>query len=338
MYRKLRAGVIGIGTFGSLHAKVYTELEFTELVAVADIQADRVQQFVSGYRVEGYTDYNELLEKENLDIVSICTSDELHLKPVLAAARAGVNILVEKPMAVNVSDCDTMIQATEDAKVKFMVGQILRFDPRYYAAWQAIANGKIGSPVHFFARRNNLLRSATHLGKHTSVLFFLGIHDIDFICWCAGSKVQRVYAESVTRVLKDMNTADTYLALIKFQNGAIASLEVSWILPMSFSGRLDARFEAMGTDGVIFVDGSGQSVEIYSKDESGCPDVMYAPEIYGKYTGILRNEIMHFVECVQKDKTPVVTGYDGKAAVEVACAIAESVENEKPVYINFSRT
>jgi predicted dehydrogenase len=130
-----------------------------------------------------------------------------------------------------------------------------------------------------------------------------------------------------------METPDSYLAVIKFRDGTIASLEVSWILPLSFSVRLDAKFEAVGTEGTIFVDGSGQAVGIYRADESEYPDVMYAPEIYGRYTGILRDEITHFVQCVQQDKAPAVTGQDGKAAVEVACAIAESVEKQQPVHL-----
>ena len=112
-----------------------------------------------------------------------------------------------------------------------------------------------------------------------------------------------------------------------------ASLEVSWILPESFSGQLDAQFEAVGTEGTLHVDGSGQAVKIHLADGSACPDTMYAPEMRGRYTGILRDEISHFVECVRQDKTPAVTGQDGKAAVEVACAIAESIEKQQPVYL-----
>jgi predicted dehydrogenase len=331
MEKKLRAGVIGVGVFGSMHARVYSELESTQLAAVADLQIERTQPFISKYGAKGYTDYRELLD--HVDIVSVCTSDDLHLEPVLAAAKAGKHILVEKPLAMEVSPCDVMIQAAKEAGVKLMVGQILRFDPRYYTARQAIVSDQIGTPVHLFARRNNLIKSAERLGKRSSVLFFLGIHDIDFMNWCVGSNVERVYAESVTRVLRDMNTADTYLALIKYQNGTIASLEVSWILPLSFSKRLDARFDAVGTKGSIYVDGSGQAVEIYRSADSECPDIMYAPEIYGRYSGILRDEISQFVECVQYDKTPIVTGEDGKAAVEVVCAIAESAEKQEPVYL-----
>jgi len=333
MPKRLRAGVIGVGTFGSQHARVYAELESVDLVAVSDLRTDRLDDLTKRYNVKAYTDFNDLLNKENLDLVSICTSDEFHVEPVLSAVNSGVNVLVEKPLAMTVSDCDTIIYESDKAGVKLMVGHILRFDPRYYTARQSIANGQIGNPVHFSARRNNLIKSAERLGQHTSVAFFLGIHDVDFMNWCIGSKVERVYAESNSCLLKDIGTADSCLALIKYQHGTIASLEVSWILPNSFSKRLDAQFVAVGTEGAVYVDGSGQAVEIYLQDESYCPDVMYAPEIGGRYTGILRDEIAHFVDCVMYDKKPSVSGQDGKEAVKVVCAITESLKTNQPVYL-----
>ena len=333
MSRKLRAGVIGVGTFGSQHARIYAENESVDLVAVADLRTDRLDELAKRYKIKVYNDYKELLSKENLDLVSVCTSDELHVEPVLSAVNSGVNVLVEKPLAMSVSDCDNMIRESDKAVIKLMVGHILRFDPRYYTARQSIANGQIGVPVHLSARRNNLIRSAERLAKHTSVAFFLGIHDIDFMNWCIGSKVERVYAESNSCVLKNVETADSCLALIKFNNGTIASLEVSWILPNSYSKRLDAQFVAVGTEGAVYVDGSGQAVEVYLQDESSCPDVMYAPEIHGRYTGILRDEIAHFVECVMYDRKPLISGQDGKEAVEVVCAITESLKIGQPIYL-----
>lgn len=334
MSDKLRVGVIGVGTFGSMHARVYSELGYCELVAVSDLRAEKLDEAKKLYKCNVYADYNDMIKKENLDLVSICTSDELHVEPALCAIRSGVNILVEKPLALNVSDCDIIINEAEKYNVKLTVGHILRFDPRYYTAHQSIVNGQIGVPVHLYARRSNLKSSADRLAKHTSVAFFLGIHDIDFINWCINSEIERVYAESVSRVLKDIGTADTCMALIKYKDGTIASLEFSWILPSSFFKRLDAQFEAVGTEGAIFVDGSGSLVEIYGKQANPVPDVMYAPEINGKLVGILKDEISHFVDCVRYDKTPAVTGYDGKMAVEVACAIMESLEKQDIIYIN----
>jgi len=333
MSEKLRVGVIGVGTFGSVHARIFAENDSCELAAVADIRSARLNEMENTYNCNGYADFRDMLEKESLDLVSICTSDELHVEPALAAIRSGVHVLVEKPLAMNVADCETVINEAEKAGVKLMVGHILRFDPRYYVARQAVVEGQIGMPIHLYARRSNLKSSADRLAKHTSVAFFLGIHDIDFMNWCMNKKVERVYAESASRVLEEIGSIDTCMVLMKYEDGTIASLEVSWVLPSSFFRRLDAQFEAVGTEGAVYVDGSGSAVEIYGKVASPVPDVMYSPEINGKYTGILRDEISHFVDCVKYDKTPVVSGQDGKEAVRVACAIMESLKKQELVYL-----
>lgn len=331
MSDKIGVGVIGVGRFGRLHAKVYSELESAQLVAVADIDEKRAQEVGTECGAQSYVDFRPLLARDDIDAVSICTSDNLHVAPAVAAAEAKKHILVEKPLASSVADCEKIIAATEKTGVKLMVGQILRFDPRYHAARQAIVEGQIGEIVHFYARRNNVITSAQRLASTTSVLFFLGIHDIDFMNWCAQSPIERVYAETTRKVLA--TGADSTLALLHFTNDIIASLEISWILPKSYSGSLDARFEAVGTMGALFIDGSSQSTTIYQTDGSTCPETYYAPLVYGKTVGILQQEIAHFVECIRDDKEPFISGEDGKAAVKVAAAIAESVQKGGPVYL-----
>jgi predicted dehydrogenase len=204
-----------------------------------------------------------------------------------------------------------------------MVGHILRFDPRYYTAQREIESGKIGELLHMYSRRNNSLRSARRLANHTSVLFFLGIHDLDFINWCVGDKVESVYAQAVSQLLG--GTPDAVHAVLRFPGDVIASLEVSWVLPESHPRGLDARFDAVGSAGALYVDGGGGDVIVaYERVEH--PGLFYAPEIFGQRSGILRDEIAHFLKCVIHDRQPVVTGQDGKAAVQVACAIQESYQ------------
>ena len=222
MDRKMRAGVIGVGAFGSLHARVYSELESAELVAVADVNEECLSSVTARLGVEGYGDYNQLLERDDIDIVNICTTDKLHLEPVTAAARAGKHVLVEKPLASSVEDCDTMIQAASSAGVKLMVGQILRFDPRYHETYRAIEQGQIGDLVHVYTRRSNGVSSARGRADKTSVLFFLGIHDIYFVNWCARSEVEVAYGLSNTKVLEEFDTPDSTLALLKYKSGMIA--------------------------------------------------------------------------------------------------------------------
>ena len=331
MDRKMRAGVIGVGAFGSLHARVYSELESAELVAVADVNEECLSSVTARLGVEGYGDYNQLLERDDIDIVNICTTDKLHLEPVTAAARAGKHVLVEKPLASSVEDCDTMIQAASSAGVKLMVGQILRFDPRYHETYRAIEQGQIGDLVHMYTRRSNGVSSARGRADKTSVLFFLGIHDIYFVNWCARSEVEVAYGLSNTKVLEEFGTPDSTLALLKYKSGLIASLEFSWILPASFPIRIEACFEAVGTEGVINLDGGSRSVEVFESTRASAPETFYAPEVEGTAVGILRDEISHFVDCVRFDREPAVSGEDGREAVRVACAIAESTECGRPI-------
>jgi predicted dehydrogenase len=330
MNDKLRVGVIGVGTFGSLHAQVYSEAEGCELVAIADVNEGRLEQVCDGMGVEGCADYHELLERDDIDAVSICTTDELHVEPALAAAAAGKHMLIEKPLALTPAECDTIVGAAGEAGVKLMVGHILRFDPRYYTAHERIVQGQIGELIHLYARRNNAYASARRLAAHTSVLFFLGIHDIDFVNWCVGAVPKRVVAQAVHKVLAD--TPDTVLALLQFADGSIASLEVSWVLPESHPRGLDARFDAVGTAGALYVDGSGGSV-LVAHERVEQPALWYVPELFGERAGILRDEIMHFVRCVRDDRQPVVGGQEGRAAVQVACAIQESYQAGRPVEI-----
>ncbi len=320
---KLGVGVIGVGTFGSLHAQIYRQLDICELRAVADLNQARLDEVCPSLEVDGYTDYRELLERGDIDAVSICTTDELHLEPALAAASAGKHLFVEKPLALTPQDCDRIIDGARASGVKLIVGHILRFDPRYVTARQEIKAGRMGELVHLYARRNNPTLNARRLCRHTSVLFFLGIHDIDFMNWCVGTMPQTVYAQAMSTVLED--TPDTVLALLRYPDGPIASLEVSWVLPESFPGRLDARFEAVGTAGAVYVNGGCESVAIV-QERLDYPELFYAPQLYGQRVGVLRDELLQFLNCVMRDGQPRVSGEDGKAAVEVACAIQESFE------------
>jgi predicted dehydrogenase len=323
MGEKLRVGVIGVGTFGAKHARVYAQLDACTLQAVADVDARRAEAVSAGLHVTGYSDYRELLERADLDAVSICTPDGLHVAPAVAAAQAGKHILVEKPLALTPTDCDAILAAAEAAGVTLMVGQILRFDPRYVAAQAAIRSGRVGELVHMAVRRNNGLGSARRLAALTSVLFFLGVHDIDFLNWCAGAPAVSVYGQSVSRVLRD--TPDTVQALLRYPGGATASLEASWVLPDSMPLGLDASFEGVGTTGAVYVNGGSYNVSVAAARFEQ-PELFYAPDVQGTTSGALRDELEHFAHCVLRGATPLVGGSQGKAAVQVAWAIQRSLE------------
>jgi predicted dehydrogenase len=330
MADKLGVGVIGVGTFGGLHAQVYSQLEMCNLVAVADVNPVRLESISAELGVDGYTDYRELLAREEIDAVSICTTDELHVEPAIAAADAAKHVLIEKPLALTPEDCDKIIQAADAAGIKLMVGHILRFDPRYRAVCQEVQSGKIGQPIHLYARRNNAYQSAERLAAHTSVLFFLGVHDLDCLNWCLGCVPETVYAQAASVILG--HTPDAVHAVLRFPGGAIASLEVSWVLPEGHPRGLDAQFDVVGTAGAVYVNGTGDTVSVV-RDRLTHPALYYAPELLGERVGILRDEISHFCRCVRDNRQPLVSGLDGKAAVQVACAIQESYRSGRVIEV-----
>ncbi|HIE03515.1 MAG TPA: Gfo/Idh/MocA family oxidoreductase [Candidatus Latescibacteria bacterium] len=326
--RTLKVGVIGVGNFGTLHASVLSRLAGCELVALADVDEGRLSQACRWFGTEGYTDFKDLIRRDDIDAVSVCTPDGKHVAPAVEAASAGKHIFVEKPLALSTEDCDRIIGAAREAGVKLMVGHILRFDPRYYAAYKAINEGRIGRLVHLYARRNNRITSGLRLASETTVLFFLGIHDIDFLNICAGSKVRKVYALANRKVLPQ--GPDSVLALLEYEGGAVASLEVSWVLPEASPGSLDAHFHAVGERGAIYLEGGSRDLTL-TTDRTERPDTVYAPEVQGETVGVLKQELSRFLRCISEEVDPPVTGEDGRRAVEVACAICTSYSEGREV-------
>ncbi|UCD97110.1 MAG: Gfo/Idh/MocA family oxidoreductase, partial [Candidatus Bathyarchaeota archaeon] len=129
MKKPVGIGVIGVGVFGENHARVYSELSNAKLVAVADVNETRAKQCATKYRAEAwYTDHNKLLQRTDIDAVSIATPDQFHREPAVAAAEAGKQILLEKPMASNIEDATAILRAVEKARINLMIGYILRFE------------------------------------------------------------------------------------------------------------------------------------------------------------------------------------------------------------------
>jgi len=330
-YERLKVGVIGVGQMGELHARILSQMPTSELVAVVDINPERADIISRDLGVEGYNDYRKLLERDDIQAVSICTPDQIHLEPAVAAAEAGKHILIEKPLATSSQDAQAIIEAAKKAEVKLMVGHVLRFDPRYVRARDIVQNGELGDIVHIVARRNNLISNGRRIGGRTSVLFYLGVHDIDIMRWCIASEITKVYAESCSKALTDLGVEDTVLTTMRFQNGAIANLEVSWIMPDWSISTLDARLEIVGTEGSIFVHIRDQGLQIFTKDLQRFLDTTYLPPVHNEIVGILRDEIAHFVKCVLEDREPLISGEEGKKAVEVVEAMTTSLRTGMPV-------
>lgn len=330
---KLRAGVIGLGMMGQTHSRAYVENSLSELVAVADLNIELAEKVSKELGVKLYTDYREMLKKEDIDAVSICTPDHLHKEMAVTAAEFGKDMLIEKPIAISSEEGEQIIKAAESAKVKLMIAHCLRFDPGYWQTYEAVRRGDIGKVVHFFARRNDLVSDALRLTgrKRTTVVYYLAVHDIDAIRWILDSEVERVYAESNSVVFKDEGLDDSVLVVLKLKNGCVGAIETTWVLKDSV-GKSDMGLDIIGTEGAIYLS-FNPSVRLHDKVSTKYVDTTYRTFVDGKMRGAYANQINHFIECVLYNREPLVRGNDGLMAVKVAEAITKSLEEDRPIIL-----
>jgi len=323
----LRAGVIGCGMMGEAHARLYDEMTKTELVAVMDPDESRARSLGATHGCAVFSDLDGFAGVD-LDIVSLCVDDRYHVEPAVRMAELGRHLLIEKPLALTVEDCDTITAAAEAAGITMMVGHCVRFDPRYHGAYQAICRGELGDISHAYARRTNTWATARRIGGRVELPFYLGVHDIDILRWLVASEVRRVSAVCSREVLPSLGlkAADAYYALLSFENGAVGCVDISWSTPDAFGWKLDAACHVMGTRGAVRIDFSDEGFVRCDEDKAVSGGVTYGFEVAGRLRGALHAEVAHFVDCVLYGRAPMVSSQDARRAVEIAQAMVRSAE------------
>ena len=328
---KIRHGIIGLGFFGEMHAKVLSSMAGVELAAVCEQRPDRVKEIAERFNVsKTYKDYRELLADPEIESVSVVTHINDHRDITVEALKAGKHVFLEKPMAGTVEDCDAMVAAAQSAKGKFTVGHICRFDPRANLAKQAIDEGRIGEIVSMHAARNLPAHIGAEVLDKISPLMGDGIHDTDLMLWFTGSKVKTVYAQDVR--VRDFKHPDIGWAMYRFESGAVGVIETIWCLPDSTPFSIDARMEIVGTKGALYIDCGNAGLTINDSAGMHKPDTVYWPEVAGSRIGVLRNELRYFVDCVAFDKPlEIITPQESMTAVAVICAAERSAESGEVV-------
>jgi len=330
-------GVIGVGLWGEYHALTYATYPGAKLVAVCDVDARRAAEMAGKYGAKRwYTAYQDLLADPDVDAVTVATPDYLHTEIGVAAARAGKDILMEKPLALTVEDCQAIIAAAEEAGVKLMVDFHNRWSPPFNVLKQRIVAGELGEPLLVNARLNNTLFVPTQMLRwagRSAAIWFTGSHLVDLVCWLVGSQVVRVYSVSRSRVLaaRGIDTPDFFETTLEFASGAVAFVENCWVLPDSEPSVVDFKVRLVGTKGSATVDTThNRALELYT-DRVAFPDILGLPRIFGQQQGFAVESIKHFADCVIHDKEPLLSGQDGLANTAIVCAALKSAETGQPV-------
>ena len=328
---RIKCAVIGLGWFGEKHCEALAAIPGVELYALCTRTEARLNSLAERFGVEHtYTDYHELLENPSVEAVNVVTMWDQHAAPTLAALAAGKHVFLEKPMASTVDDCRAIVAAADAAKGAFMVGHICRFNPRYAAARQEIASGKIGRIVSLYARRNIPARVTTEILNKIGPIIGDGVHDTDLMLWYTGTGVVSAYAQTVD--IRGLKYPDLGWTMYRFDGGAVGILENIWCLPGKTPFQIDERMEIIGTEGSIHIQETHPNFSVCDQDGWRSPDTTYWPELHGATAGALREELSYFATCVQEGRRPdIVSPADSMAAVEACLAAEESARTGKVV-------
>jgi predicted dehydrogenase len=332
---RLSVGVIGLGYFGSRHAKAYAYHPAADLRAVCDLDPRAAAAAAASTGAEAMTDPLALLAREDIGAVSICLPDRLHEEVAVAAARAGKAILLEKPMAHTGAAARRIARAVEENGARLMVGHILRFDPRYVQVHAAAAPERLGEVIHLRAKRNGIRDTARRLGSGSSILFYMGVHDVDAIQWIARSRVSRVYARK--REVLETGNEDVLYAVLELESGAIASLDYSWAWPNGMMNGYRAAFEVVGTRSAASLDVTDQGLHFVDDAGTSGGDTHLWPAINGRIVGDLADEIDHFIMASLAGTPYLQPWQEALAAIPVLDALATSAQSGQPVDVDRTR-
>lgn len=325
----LRLGIVGVGLMGGMVGKIASSLNGVQIAAVSDINHELAVSMASRLRCKAYESGEELAELDGVHAVIITTPEDQHATDAIAALSHGKHVFVEKPLASSVADAEKIWQAGLEAGRLVVVGHVLRLDPAYGRARESVRAGDIGSLVHLWARRNTSIMDADRLHGRTSIIDYLGIHDIDALQWVSGSRIMSVIAQSARGRMTKYGVDDVVQALLRFEHGATGTLECSWIRPAEASASWGSGMGIWGTNGAIEISPYVSGVTVAAGGSSvGLNQAYLTTEgAFGEIAGIYRDELMSFIRCIQGDGVPFCSAEEGLAAVRVADALKRSLES-----------
>jgi UDP-N-acetylglucosamine 3-dehydrogenase len=336
----LRVALIGCGNIGAGgHLPAYAHIPEAELVAVCDAVEELAHAAAERSGAAAYTDYRQLLEREDIRMMDICVPTYLHAEVAVAAAEAGKHVLCEKPMAHTLEAADVMIEAAQAKGVKLMIGQVRRFDHRYASIKAQLDAGKVGRPVFIRRAERQFLPFPPDAWQWDperggGVILDISVHATDLFRWLLGQEAVEVYAvaRSVREAAREAGAYDHAMITCKFDGGGVGFAETSWAYPQGFGGTLYAQLDVVGTVG---------KVQYADKDTN--PMLTYTTEKghelprYFKFMSTteyaFEEEIRHFARCVLDDREPAVGPQDARAALEMALAAQRSAEMGEPVLL-----
>ncbi|KCZ71730.1 putative dehydrogenase [Candidatus Methanoperedens nitroreducens] len=330
--KKIKLAIIGCGAVAEVfHIPTLQRMPEFEIVALVDANEERAKELKNKYSLncETFSDYKKVLSKD-IDAVFILTPPKFHSQIAIECAEAGKHIFCEKPMETSLEKAKDMVEASEKAGVKLMVGLNFRFIPQFKKVHELIEKGFLG---HLIGASSTFFTNASvwpskskfqYSREGGGALFEMGCHHMDLIRWYLGD-IRNVFG-NIKTLNKDITIDDTANVYMEFKNGAAANLAVVW-------GDLSINeIRVYGDGGFIYANGSKNEVLFTPKGVVAQAPIRIKAD---KKISAYHEEFRHFFECIMEDRTPVVNGTEGYKTLESTLAAYESYE--KGIFVEVTK-
>lgn len=334
MKNKLKFAIIGCGSIAQRHAENINT--YAGLVAVCDIVFEKATALAEKYNVKAYQFVDELLNHKTIDVVCICTPNGLHAKHSIAALNAGFHVLVEKPMALIVADCNLMMASAEKANKKLFVVKQNRFNPPVIAVKKAIDNGMLGKifsiQLSCFWNRDKAYYQSDWKGTKDldgGILFTQFSHFIDLLYWMIGD-VKQAYSLTANFAHKGIiEFEDAGVVALEFCNGAIGTINYT---VNSYKKNAEGSLTIIAEKGTVKIGGQYlneleyQSIENFEFKQ--LPRGADAND-YGTYKGSMSNHhkvYEHLIEVLESNLAISTNSFEAMKTVEIINKIHQSAK------------
>ena len=335
---KIRVGVAGLGRMGAMHARnIAQQIPSAEITAACSIVPAELAFAREALGVKDcFTDFDEMLEKADIDAVVIVTSTALHAPQAIKALKKGKHVFVEKPMGVDVAECLEIEKiVAEHPEQVFMMGFMRRYDPSYVYAKRKIEEGCIGKPYLAKATGVDPISSVPkvlEMEKYSSGLFVaMGVHDVDLIHWFLGSRANTVFATGGNYAFPefaDYNDIEVGCALYEMENGTMGMLHTGRTAVHGYH----IETEIIGTEGAIRISPVPQEnlAMIYGRD--GVTQECVA-EFRERFQQAFLAEMKEFFRCIETGSKPQLHASDGTSSTRVVLATKEAFQKKQLIHI-----
>jgi myo-inositol 2-dehydrogenase/D-chiro-inositol 1-dehydrogenase len=266
----IKVGVIGLGFMGWRYVDFLRRLEGVEVTAVCDLQLELARKAAGESGAQLFAEAESLAVSPEVEAVFICTPEDRHVAPAVAALEAGKAVMIEKPVAHSLAAAQSIAQAARASGATVMVGHLLRFEPRWAAAQKVIEAGELGQVVSISSRRvGNVLDQQVLKGRTTIPLYY-GVHDLDIARWFAGAKATSIYAARREGALRQAgyDLEDLYCAILEFDNNILATVELGWHVPAAAVQAPTSGITVVGTQGWLRIEQNSTGLQYWTEGQA----------------------------------------------------------------------